>query len=68
MRPVLFYTHKKVMPWHHQCAALLQALVELLAGDGQPLKPQPQEDGSLWFVYLVGQVSQLFPKPLHGLL
>ena len=67
VRPILIDPDKEVVAGNNQYPALFQALVQRLAGDGQPLEPQPQEDRALGPVNVEGQVAQALSEPLQGL-
>jgi hypothetical protein len=50
MRPVVFKTGEEMLARDDQDAALLEPLIQLLAGDGQILKPEPNKNSALWFM------------------
>ena len=66
--PIVVQSNEKIVSWYDQHAPLFQSLIQLLAGDWQAFKPQPQEDGAFRFVYVVGQSAQLLTEPAQGLL
>jgi hypothetical protein len=65
--PVIIHADEKVVPRHHQHAPLFETLIKFLAADGQPLEPEPEENGALGFVDVVGQAFKGLAEPLDSL-